>query len=101
MTAVNPLRGEVALLLGGRTLRLRPTFSRVVAAEAETGSLLALLERVSAGDVRLGEVVALVWHCLEDGELERGALEVAVLEAGVSVCLAPYRALLLSIFKGG
>lgn len=97
----NPLRGEVALELGGRALRLRPSFARLVAAEAETGSLLVLLERVAAGDVRLGEMAALLWHCLDSDVMPRAEFEAAVLEAGVSACLAPYRALLLSIFKGG
>ncbi len=97
----NGLRGEIGLQLGAQAFRLRPSFARLVAAEAETGSLLGLLNRASEGDIRLGDVTALLWHCLADSGIERAVFEQAVLDAGLADCLAAYRGLLLTVFKGG
>ena len=94
----NVLRGEVDLALGGRTLVLRPSFSALVAAEAEVGSLFRLLDRAAAGDVRLTDMGALFWHCAETRSDERGAFESELLGAGPSALLGPYRALLTAIF---
>ncbi len=98
----NVLRGEVPLRLCSSTLALRPTFSALVAAEAEIGSLLALLDRAGSGDVRLGDVGPLFWHSLKDGgpELDRQAFEAKLLDAGISRLLSPYRQLLAAIFGG-
>ncbi len=50
-------------MVRGERLVLRPSFSALVAAEEELGPLFALVERASAGEMRLGEMVALFWHC--------------------------------------
>lgn len=94
----NGLRGEVNLPLGGRTLVLRPSFSVLVAAEAELGSLFRLLDRAAAGDVRLADMGVLFRHCAGVPEDERGAFEAALLGTGPSALLGPYRALLTAIF---
>ena len=60
----NPIRGEAAIPIGGRDYVLRPTFTALVAAEEELGSLFALVERAGEGRLRLAEVAALFWHCL-------------------------------------
>lgn len=99
--AANPLRGEVALLLDGQMWRLRPSFERLVAAEAELGSLFALLERVGAGDVRLGEVEGLFWCCLDGERPERAEFRAWLAEAGMTALLPPYRQLLAQVFTGG
>jgi len=96
----NGLRGEVALSILAGDYRLRPSFERLIAAEAETGSLIGLLDRASAGDIRLGEMSALLWHCLDAGRPDRTVFEQALLETGISAFLPAYRAVLLSIFKG-
>tara|TARA_R110000782_G_scaffold117364_4_gene207683 strand:- start:127 stop:456 length:330 start_codon:yes stop_codon:yes gene_type:complete len=59
----NRLRGEAEILVRGERLLLRPTFSALVAAEEELGPLFGLVERASAGELRLAEMVALFWHC--------------------------------------
>lgn len=59
----NSLRGEATLFVRGERLMLRPTFSALVAAEEELGPLFALVERAAAGGLKLGEMVALFWHC--------------------------------------
>jgi hypothetical protein len=99
-TLANPLRGEVALALAGGTLVLRPSFAALVAAEGELGSLFAVLERAGAGDVRLGEMAVLFWHCAGAAGMSREGFEAALLEAGPARLLAPYRALLAAIFGG-
>ena len=53
MTAANQARGEAALVIGGETLRLRPSFAALVAAEAELGPLFALVERAGQLPERL------------------------------------------------
>jgi len=85
-------------MLGSAGLRLRPTFSALVAAEGEVGSLFALLERAVAGDVKLAEMGALFWHCVSERSCERPAFEERVLAAGPVALLKPYRALLGAIF---
>lgn len=57
--AANPARGE-AMVAG---VKLRPTFSALVAAEEELGPLFGLVERAAAGQLKLSEMVALFWHC--------------------------------------
>lgn len=59
----NALRGEAEIFVCGERLTLRPTFTALVAAEEELGPLFALVERASAGELRLAEMVALFWHC--------------------------------------
>lgn len=59
----NALRGEASLIVRGERLVLRPSFAALVAAEEELGPLFALVERASAGALRLAEMVALFWHC--------------------------------------
>lgn len=92
------MRGEVALALGGRTLVLRPSFSALVAAEAEVGGLFQLLDRAAAGDVRLAEMGALFRHCAGIPDGERVTFEAELAREGPSMLLGPYRALLMAIF---
>ena len=51
----NPLRGEADVA----GLALRPSFAALVAAEAELGPLLALVERAADGQISLTEIIAL------------------------------------------
>jgi hypothetical protein len=98
----NGLRGEVALVLGGHELVLRPTFAALVAAETEAGSLGTLLQRASEGDVRLGDVAALLWACGRAAWPSGGrdSFEEALAEAGLAAALPAYRALLSQAFLG-
>ncbi|MBV1918968.1 MAG: gene transfer agent family protein [Sphingomonadaceae bacterium] len=97
----NPHRGEAALSIGGAPHLLRPSFTALVAAEEELGPLLALVERASAGDLRLGEIAALFWHCLvqKDG-LTREQVGDAVMRQGLAATAKPLRALLTQILQG-
>lgn len=97
----NPLRGEASLTITGTAHVLRPTFAALVAAEAELGSLYALVERAGAGELRLAEIACLFWHCLDRGEPpSREAVGEAIVAAGLAACAAPLRAVLSQILKG-
>lgn len=99
---INPQRGEAALEVGGRTLRLRPSFAALVAAEEELGPLFALVERASAGQLRLSEMVALFWHCLPERDaIGREELGEALARQGLAASSRPLRAILVQILQGG
>lgn len=97
----NPARGEAELIVAGQAHRLRPTFDALVRAEEELGSLFALVERAGAGQLRLGEIAALFWHCLPTTERPgREAVGEAVLAGGLASATAPLRVLLGEILRG-
>ena len=101
MTQANPVRGEATLVIRGDACVLRPTFAALVAAEDELGPLFALVERASAGQLRLGELSALFWHCLVNrGALTREDVGEAVAVQGLAAVAAPLRALLVQILQG-
>ena len=100
--SANRWRGEVALVLGEVSHVLRPSFSALVAAEDELGSLFALIERASAGQLRLTELAGLFWHCLaERANLTREGFCEDVARAGLARCTEPLKALLVQVLKGG
>lgn len=94
------MRGEVALTLDGSTFLLRPSFAALVAAEAEIGSLFAVLERAGRGDLRLGDMGPLFWHCLAEAQDARGIFERRLVAAGPAALLPAFRALLGAVFGG-
>lgn len=97
----NTQRGETAILIGGRTRLLRPTFQALVAAEEELGPLYALVERAGEGQLRLGEVATLFWYCLADADgVTRDDVGEAVMSAGLAASAAPLRSLLYQILQG-
>ncbi|MFN3288525.1 MAG: GTA-gp10 family protein [Sphingomonadaceae bacterium] len=99
--SANPLRGEAELVLDGRSVRLRPTFGRLVAAEAELGPLFALVDRAAEGRLGLAELAGLLWHCLdEEARPDRDAFGEALLAGGLAAALAPARAVLAQALKG-
>lgn len=99
--AANPLRGECTLAVGGMTYVLRPSFENLVLAEAELGSLFALVERAASGALTLTEMAALLWHCLPgEGRPERIAVGQAVLGMGLVGATQPVRAVLAQVLQG-
>jgi len=98
----NPARGEAALAVGGETLRLRPSFEALVAAEEEIGPLFALVERASAGGLRVAEMAALFWHCAEPKPegLTREAVGAAIAERGLAGVTPVLKVLLSQILQG-
>lgn len=100
--AANPARGEASLRVDGETLVLRPTFAALVAAEGELGPLLALVERAAAGQLALGELVGLLWHCLHDAPagLTREAFGEAVVAGGLARVTPALRDVLRQVLAG-
>jgi hypothetical protein len=97
----NPHRGEASFVVGDREIVLRPSFSALVAAEEELGPLFALVERAASGQLKLGELAALFWHCLEAGHgLSRDELGEAVAALGLAQAAKPLRVLLGQILQG-
>ncbi len=97
----NPLRGETALTVAGVSHVLRPTFESLILAEAEVGSLFALVERAAAGGLTLTEMTALLWHCLPaENRPDRVAVGQAVLAMGLIGATQPVRAVLAQVLKG-
>jgi Phage tail tube protein, GTA-gp10 len=98
----NPARGEAALVVGGESLRLRPSFEALVAAEEELGPLFGLVERAAGGQLRLAETVALFWHCVESRPegLTRERLGAAVAEGGLARATPVLKLLLTQILQG-
>lgn len=101
MTVANPLRGEAILEVAGQPRLLRPTFNALVAAEDELGPLFSLIERAGAGQLKLGEIASLFWHCIDNqSAITREDVGSAVLEAGLAACAKPLRVLLGQILQG-
>jgi hypothetical protein len=100
--AANPARGEAALAVGGETIRLRPSFEALVAAEEELGPLFALVERAAAGGLRVAEIAALFWHCAEGRPegLTRARIGAAIVERGLAGATPVLKLLLGQILQG-
>lgn len=97
----NAARGEALLAIDGADHVLRPSFSALVAAEEELGPLFALVERAGEGQLRLGEIATLFWHCLADrGSLSRDQVGEAVMALGLAEAAKPLRSLLQQILQG-
>lgn len=101
MASANPLRGESGLQVAGVTYVLRPSFESLVLAEAELGSLFALVERAAQGGLTLTEMTALLWHCLPgENRPSRVAVGQELLAMGLVAATKPVRAVLAQVLQG-
>jgi hypothetical protein len=102
MSGANAARGEAGLEVGGQTLLLRPSFAALVAAEAELGPLFALVERAAAGQLKLSEMAALFWHCLDGApaELTRENFSELLVTGGLAGVTPALRVLLGQVLAG-
>ncbi|MEL6530893.1 MAG: gene transfer agent family protein [Pseudomonadota bacterium] len=97
----NTLRGEAEFSIGDQRLIIRPNFQALVAAEEELGSLFALVERASEGELTLAEITGLLWHCMEcEHRPSRETVGTAVLACGVVAATKPVRAILAQVIQG-
>jgi hypothetical protein len=98
----NPHRGEASFVIGGETLVLRPSFTALVAAEAELGPLFALVERAAEGKLSLNEVAALFDHVSADRPkaITRARIGEAIVAAGLAKVTPALRILLGQILQG-
>lgn len=102
MTKANPYRGEASIEVGGEILVLRPSFSALVAAEEELGSLFELVERAAEGQLKLQQIAALFDH-LSRGRPEaitRERIGEAVVEKGIAGVAPTLRLVLAQILQG-
>jgi hypothetical protein len=92
-------RGDVAL----GDFIFRPTYAALVAAEAEIGSLFALLERTGDNRVTLAEMVALLWHCQRDTPpvYRRDVFAEMLCALGLAKITPVYRQLIEAALAGG
>jgi hypothetical protein len=98
----NPARGECTLRVDGCEMVLRPSFQALVAAEQELGSLFDLVVRATDGKLRIGELVALFWHCLREPPegMTRETLGEALIGVGLAKLTPVLRDLLHQILAG-
>ena len=98
----NPARGECTLRVDGCEMVLRPSFQALVAAEQELGSLFDLVVRATDGKLRIGELVALFWHCLREPPegMMRETLGEALIGVGLAKLTPVLRDLLHQILAG-
>ncbi|MGB5484868.1 gene transfer agent family protein [Parasphingorhabdus sp.] len=97
------MRGEAEIMINGARLILRPSFSALVAAEEELGSLFDLVERAASGRLLLSEMVVLFWHVARDrpGHLTRDQLGEGMMELGFAGVTPALKILLKQILSGG
>lgn len=102
MTDANPHRGEARLTIAGERVVLRPSFTALVAAEEELGSLFDLVERAAAGSLRLGEIAALFDHLSRErpSTITRTMIGEAVLAEGLVKITPVLRMVLSQILQG-
>lgn len=86
-------------MVDGESMKLRPSFEALVAAEEELGSLFALVERAADGRLTLNEMTALFWHCANRG-VARERLGQALVEQGLAKATPVLRMLLAQILQG-
>jgi hypothetical protein len=98
---VNPARGEAAIDIAGTRVTLRPSFEALIATEEELGPLFALIERIAAGELRLGEVAALFWHCaVRPAGMERADFAAAIVAGGLARATPALRVLIGQVLQG-
>lgn len=102
MTSANPYRGEASLAVGGETLILRPSFTALIAAEEELGSLFELVERAAGGQLMLRQIVALVDHLTRarPETITRERIGEAIVEKGLAAITPALRIVLGQILQG-
>lgn len=100
--SANPARGEAELRLAGEVLVLRPTFAALVAAEGELGPLMAVVERAAAGQLALGELVTLLWHCVQrrPPSMTRDTFGEAVVAGGLARVTPALKTVLRQVLAG-
>ena len=96
------VRGEAVLQIGEEQLVLRPTFAALSAAEAELGSLFALVTRGAEGQLLFTEITTLFWHVLRDrpAHVTRPVFDEAMAELGLVRLTPVLKILLRQILQG-
>ena len=101
MTRENPHRGEHGLEIGGRKVKLVPTFANLAAIEvtAEAG-LIEMARRMASGSVRLKDLVAVITVAAEP-EVSEEELAAAVEAEGMVGIIEAASQFVLAALTGG
>jgi hypothetical protein len=94
------MSAPIILHLGDVCTAFHPSYANLIAAEAETGSLFALVERASAGSMSLSDMMALLWHCRAETSLSRDDFNARALESGIAKLTPIFRALIEQALGG-
>jgi hypothetical protein len=94
------MRPALTVTLGATHYAFCPTYGALVAAEAELGSLFALVERASAGTMSLSDMIAFVWHCRVDTDVTRADFGALCVDAGLANITPLFRALVEQALGG-
>jgi hypothetical protein len=92
----------IRLNVGNQLIAFRPSYAALVAAEADIGSLFALVECASSGRLKMHDMIALLWHCRVDtpATLTFDAFGALCLEAGLSQITPVFRQLIEQALGG-
>jgi hypothetical protein len=98
----NKERGEIAVSLGGKDYRLRPTFQALAEIENRSGiGLVALARRFLAQDFGLNDVIAVLEPAIEAGGVKPPAdLGALVVMQGIATFTAPIETFLIQALTG-
>jgi len=104
----NSLKGEVEIRLGGERYVLRPSFTAIMAIEAELGGVVPLARRAAKGDFGLRDLTVIVReglnaHALAAGgkQLDADRVGAMILTEGVAHVAGPVRDFLTAVLSGG
>ena len=90
----------IALTHGAMTLRFHPSYAALIAAEAELGSLFALVESAAEGRLKLADMIALLWHCRCDDALTRDGMGALAVDIGLARITPLFRQLIEQALGG-
>ena len=85
----NPLKGEIQLNIGGTEYKARLTVDAIMSIETQVGcGILKLAQRMSEGDIRVSDIIAVLTPALRGGGQNIQAKDVGniVAEAGIVEC---------------
>lgn len=101
----NPLRGEVAITLGGRSFVMRPDFEHLVEMESRTGvGLVELTRRIASGKYGVRDMAAIVTAGLKGAGEERAdfvKVGQMILADGLTALVDPVNQFLINAITGG
>jgi hypothetical protein len=93
---------SIILNSGNHAIAFRASYAALVSAEADIGSLFALVECASNGNLKMHDMIALLWHCRVDVPvtLTLEAFGAVCLEAGLSQITPVFRQLIQQALGG-
>lgn len=104
MTAANPWRGDIAIMIGRQNHVLRPSFAALALIESEIAPLLLLAQKAADGAVRIEDMAVVFRHCLHpfgaETHPDTAVIGEAIVSMGLAEAVGVYRRLLEAVLKG-